>query len=46
MHPVFLFGAGVCIVGLIVVFFLPGNRRPEESTDPNEGRGEQPSYSE
>ncbi len=46
MHPVFLFGAGVCIVGLIVVFFLPGRRRTEEAADVNENSGAQTQFSE
>lgn len=40
MQPVFLFGAGVCVVGLFVVFFLPGNKKVDVESDPIAGRGE------
>jgi hypothetical protein len=40
MQPVFLFGAGVCVVGLFVVFFLPGNKKVDLESDPIAGRGE------
>ena len=37
IHPVFLFGAGVSILAMFAVLFLPKRRKPDERSDENAG---------